>query len=611
MRLTLLATVFAVLTLGASSASAATVTSDGTTITVAGADVDEVLRTNADAEGADPDTFEFEDQTGAPVAFGTGCAVDDDDPNKAQCPSASVTRIVINLAGGNDAARFVGGFDFVPATINGGEGDDGDCDFGPVVEGTGQNDVIDGGPGNDCLLGRDGDDTVDGGVGDDFADGNDGSDTVRGGDGSDFLEGSNDDDPTLEGGAGDDILRGGLGNDRISGGDGGDFFLAGPGEDNVTGGSGDDELRGGEDDDTLNGEGGDDLLVGNAGADVMDGGDGFDAVDYFERLADDPVTVTLNDQADDGSAGEGDNVLRTEDVRGGEGNDTLRGSDASEVSIMVGGGGNDTINPGSLEDIVSGDTGDDSIETRDGYLDRIQCGEGVDTVNADSLDVLGDGCENVTIEQRASARDVPEDAPPTVAFTGPAPNSVAAGRTTLTATAADDRGVARVLFIDEDQVVCTDDTAPYSCDYQPGGEDVGRKTLTALAVDTLGQTAAANRTIFVPRFRAGLSISVRPRRDRTFPYTFTTSGRLRLPAGVSAADDCRGAVAVQIKSRGQTISTRNVDVRPNCTYRSRVTFRVRRRILSNRLVVRARFTGTSALERTISRRVRVRVRRTG
>ena len=69
-----------------------------------------------------------------------------------------------------------------------------------------------------------------------------------------------------------------------------------------------------------------------------------------------------------------------------------------------------------------------------------------------------------------------EDKPPTVTFTSPAANAtkVSANKgTTLAATATDDKGVAKVQFLDDERVVCEDTAAPYTCAYKPGGGDVG------------------------------------------------------------------------------------------------------------------------------------------
>ncbi len=124
-----------------------------------------------------------------------------------------------------------------------------------------------------------------------------------------------------------------------------------------------------------------------------------------------------------------------------------------------------------------------------------------------------------------------------------------------------------------------------------------------------------------------VTIKVTPKRDRTRPFTFTTTGRIvppgrfcapgvapssgagncvpiRCPPGARDARYCQrpgvgvicsGIVAVRFQSRGSTISSRNVRVRPNCTYRSRVTFRTRLKLRNGRLAVRARFQGNSVL----------------
>ena len=56
----------------------------------------------------------------------------------------------------------------------------------------------------------------------------------------------------------------------------------------------------------------------------------------------------------------------------------------------------------------------------------------------------------------------PEDRPPAVAITGPAEGTAIdpVGAPRITADATDDRGVARVAFLDDGKVVCTDDAAP-------------------------------------------------------------------------------------------------------------------------------------------------------
>jgi Ca2+-binding RTX toxin-like protein len=584
---TLIVGLLAVLSFGASSAFATTtVSKPGTVIIVQGIDDVEDIDVSIDASDG---TYVFSDDgDNSDVQFMAPCTQssggDAFDPSDAECPIAGTDSFDVQLLGGDDILDFDETITD-PATVEGGAGDE-DC-----IWGTAANDTLNGGPGDDCLVGEVGDDTL------------------NGGSEEDSLFGEEDND-TLNGDAGEDGLFGGDDNDTLNGGAEGDFLGGGDGDDDLFGGADDDNLEGDAGVDDHLGEGGDDYFWTDepGDSDVYNGGDGFDEVDYGDLNADQPAVVTLDGQANDGSGGENDNVLAMEDVDGGLGNDELRGSTASESSIFFGDGGNDTIDPGSLEDIVFGADGDDTIATRDGFADRVSCGAGTDTANVDQLDIVSPDCETINVEQRAASRDVPEDAAPTVAFTSPAPNARLTARTTLTATATDDRGVARVLFVDEERTVCSDETAPYTCDYQPRGEDVGRNTLIAVAVDTANQTAFAARSVRVPRFRPGLSINVRPRTDRTLPFRFTTTGRLTLPTGVTPALGCTGTVNVQIKSRGNTISTRRAPVRPNCRYTSRVTFRVLRRIVTDRLTVRVRFTGNEALTSRTSRRVGVLVR---
>jgi Ca2+-binding RTX toxin-like protein len=115
----------------------------------------------------------------------------------------------------------------------------------------------------------------------------------------------------VDGQAGDDALaftgstgsrlRGSAGNDRLIGGS-----AAGTAVDNV-----------------LDGGPGDDVLSSGPSAETLDGGGGArDRVDYSARTA--PVVIDNDNVADDGQAGEGDNVTRSvELIEGGAGGDVL------------------------------------------------------------------------------------------------------------------------------------------------------------------------------------------------------------------------------------------------------------------------------------------------
>ncbi|MBM80484.1 MAG: hypothetical protein CMJ78_07815, partial [Planctomycetaceae bacterium] len=116
--------------------------------------------------------------------------------------------------------------------------------------------------------GGSGNDDIQGGLGDDRLIGQRGVDTVSGGDGDDRVEGSEDGDSLL-GGAGNDTLVGNAGNDSMLGGDGDDSLVGGAGRDAINGGVGNDTGLGQGGADTIVGGGGSDSIRGDAGNDRL------------------------------------------------------------------------------------------------------------------------------------------------------------------------------------------------------------------------------------------------------------------------------------------------------------------------------------------------------
>ena len=91
-----------------------------------------------------------------------------------------------------------------------------------------------------------------------------------------------------------------------------------------------------------------------------------------------------------------------------------------------------------------------------------------------------------------------------------------------------------------------------------------------------------------------VSSNVRKRKTRR-GVKLTTSGRLSLPAGMTRAVGCAsGRVQVQIKSGARTVSTRRVNLRRNCTFRSSANISGRR-LGTRRLVIIAQFLGNDVL----------------
>lgn len=181
----------------------------------------------------------------------------------------------------------------------------------------------------------------------------------------------------------------GIGAATLRGGDGNDVLNGGLGDDTIQGGKGNDVLNGSIGSDTLDGGEGIDTFKADAGADDYTGGPGVDTVDYGVRSA--PLEITLDNVATDGQAGEGDNVRSdVENVVGGKGNDTIRGTDAA--NILRGGPGDDDITGYGGQDQLYGDADQDQLyggndaDTLFGGegMDRLDGGADPDTLHGDN-----------------------------------------------------------------------------------------------------------------------------------------------------------------------------------------------------------------------------------
>lgn len=258
-----------------------------------------------------------------------------------------------------------------------------------------------GSQGPDTVFGSSGGDKIFGYGGNDWLEGGKGRDFIAGGTGSDIIDYSGrvnnlrvtPDNIANDGevGENDNIL-----NDieNILGGQGNDSLTAGPNGGAVSGGDGNDTLFGGAGRDTIQGGNGDDVIRSGANADLMVGGDGNDTADYSERST--PITVTLDGTANDGAAGEGDNVEDDfETILGGTGNDNLTGTVATidpmtmlpvgGGNLIIGNGGNDVLNGLSGDDTLIGGAGNDNLNGGDGD-DTLEGGLGNDALNGGAGD---------------------------------------------------------------------------------------------------------------------------------------------------------------------------------------------------------------------------------
>jgi Ca2+-binding RTX toxin-like protein len=228
-----------------------------------------------------------------------------------------------------------------------------------------------------------------------------------------FAPGSGD---TLKGLAGDDSLQAGYGAGGaiLIGGDDNDALFGWNGPDRLSGGEGDDYFQGGLGNDAMSGDAGTDLVYADwsgavDGADVIAGGTGDDWAYYSQRAA--ALTISLDGVANDGEAGEGDNVKGDiENLVGGAGADHIAGNAMDNIlygmwsgsadgnDVLTGGGGsdllsgangNDTVIGGDGEDSLHGDDGDDSFQAKDGGWDFVDGGAGTDVLtSSDPFDTI-------------------------------------------------------------------------------------------------------------------------------------------------------------------------------------------------------------------------------
>lgn len=231
---------------------------------------------------------------------------------------------------------------------------------------------------------------VDLGAGDDIYDGAGGSVTgkIVLGTGADRAYGSSGAE-TFSGGAGNDTIDGGAGVDtldysdatadstgkgitvdlrtttqqHIGGGHDSDILID---IENIVGSAHNDSIIGSTGDNSLDGGLGSDTLEGGLGNDTIDGGDGVDTVTYGSAS----VQVDLSITVAQGTLNYGIDVLRNiENVQGGNGADTISGSDGVGNKlyggfgndVLDGRGGNDTLDGGDGNDSLKGGTGNDSL----------------------------------------------------------------------------------------------------------------------------------------------------------------------------------------------------------------------------------------------------------
>ncbi len=248
--------------------------------------------------------------------------------------ASAVTSITVNGLGGNDTINLdsaaVTGQQAItkPTTLNGGAG----------------NDVVIGSAGNDNILGDIGDDLLTGGLGNDILNGGVGTDRLE--------ETANVATLTLT-----NTRLSGIGTDTVSGIE----------QANLTGGASANRLDASTftGSVTLSGLGGNDTLLGGSGADVLQGGDANDSMNGgagIDRVIESGnVNFTLTNTQ---LTGAGTDVLANIEqasLTGGTGNNLLTAASFTGAVTLSGGDGNDTLTGGNANDVLDGGIGIDQV----------------------------------------------------------------------------------------------------------------------------------------------------------------------------------------------------------------------------------------------------------
>ena len=261
--------------------------------------------------------------------------------------------LLVDGNGGNDLidiAQLNTSFFSQQPNLDGGDGND-------TLVGSAAGDILTGGPGNDVMTGNAGNDLLDGGNDNDTLTGNLGNDLFIGGTGTDRIREVANVNVTITAttmtGLGTDQI-GGMEEVQLTGGTANNRFDAtaaaadllfdgGAGNDSLLGGNGDDTLIGGAGNDSLHGGAfGLELLTGGAGSDTLNGGGGINDK-VIETATGTAATIAVNGNALTGFGNDTLVDVEDADLTGTPGNDLFIAGNTEVDVKFIGLGGTDTM----------------------------------------------------------------------------------------------------------------------------------------------------------------------------------------------------------------------------------------------------------------------------
>lgn len=102
----------------------------------------------------------------------------------------------------------------------------------------------------------------------------------------------------------------------------------------------------------------------------------------------------------------------------------------------------------------------------------------------------------------------------------------------------------------------------------------------------------------VPKGKTSLSLKATPKRDKTLPFKYTFSGKVKIPAGLKKSTVCKGKVKITLKKGSKTVKTGTANVSKTCTYKKKLTVTNTKKTGKKKgtLKATARFGGNAALK---------------
>ena len=296
-------------------------------------------------------------------------------------------------------------------------------EFADVIVGDTQNNVIDGGFGDDSLSGGAGYDKLSYQSASGYVSINMEAGSASGASGNDHVSdfevvlGSNYGNRMIAAASGS-TMQGGLGNDTFDGGAGNDFFRGVSGVDTYVGGGGNDTVafKGNFTDYTLSFTS---PTVGNQGSITVSSkaGSGVTQTAYINgdvefikfdgnpgMVIDTTLSLSKSSAIFVGEGGQPGQVTPIDalTITGTDANDFLVGSSVSGQTLK-GGAGDDVLDSGTGRDTLYGEAGDDTYVVHKGDKIVEVANQGIDKVVADTSYVLGANLENLTLQRSISA----------------------------------------------------------------------------------------------------------------------------------------------------------------------------------------------------------------